>query len=913
MATIVTVYTGLSAVNRPLTNAEIDANFINLNTAVSNAVSNYIRTSITATANQTNFTAQYTPGYLQVYINGIVLNSTDYTATNGTSVVLSMAAALGDIVEIVGYTIGVNFNTGIGSQNIDGGVPGSKYTGILTSISGGTATSALVDNTLPYNSVFPTITGTVEFGQTLTLNPGTWTGTPTPTFTYIWQQYPTNTIAGATGTSYTLVSSDVGKQIRASVTATNVLGSVSSNTAYTSVVIANNSAPVNTVAPVITGTLQAGQTLTASTGTWSGYPTPTYTYQWQQNNQTNIAGATSSNYTLTADDINFTVRCVVTATNSSGNTSANSASTTYITAGNNAPVNTAVPTITGIAQVGNTLTATTGTWTGTPTYTYQWINNLFVLLGTASSYTVVSGDIGKTIYCQVTATNTDGRVSANSVSTAAVTTPSNSAPVNTAAPVITGTPAVGQTLTTNTGTWSGYPTPTYTYQWIRNNINITGATTSTYIPVSGDELTTIYCRVTATNSSGSGVQISASVTIVQGLATFSFGTIPSSINEGTDGTFNVNTTNVSNGAKLWWSINNTSTVDADFSPISGFFTISGNTGAFFVSPTADTTTEGTETFTVSIRTGSTTGTVVATSGSVTINDTSTAPAATGKAIFAYGIKIPSTATNISNLVSTTGVVATDTTGVGTARSGLAAAGYGIDKGIFGYGGGPTTNITNLVSNTGAISADTTGVGTARYYLAAAGYGGDKAIFGFGIGSVSVIVNLVSNTGTVATDTTGSGTARYGLAAAGYGTDKAIFGYGADNPSTFYSMTNKVSNTGVVAADTTGVARARLGLGAAGYGGDKAIFAYGYNNSYLSANNLVSNTGVVAAENFGAGSLRAYVAAAGYGGDKAIFGYGTTSPGTSYLSETNKVSNTGTVSSNTTGVGTARYSLAAAGF
>jgi hypothetical protein len=138
MATIVTRDTGATAVNRPLTIAEVDTNFINLNAAISGVSSSfttYIRTSITATAAQTNFTAQYTLGYLQVYINGVLLNSSDYTATSGTNVVLGIAAALGDIVEIISFTLS---GSG-GNTNIDGGIPSSIYSLSATQvISGGT-------------------------------------------------------------------------------------------------------------------------------------------------------------------------------------------------------------------------------------------------------------------------------------------------------------------------------------------------------------------------------------------------------------------------------------------------------------------------------------------------------------------------------------------------------------------------------------------------------------------------------------------------------------------------------------------------------------------------------------------------------------------------------------------------------
>lgn len=93
------------------------------------------------------------------------------------------------------------------------------------------------------------------------------------------------------------------------------------------------------------------------------------------------------------------------------------------------------------------------------------------------------------------------------------------------------------------------------------------------------------------------------------------------VNEGSSLTFNVSTSNVSNGTTLYWTVTNA----GDFNISSGSFTINNNAGSFFVTPAADLTTEGPETFTASIRTGSTSGTIVATSATVTINDTSTAP------------------------------------------------------------------------------------------------------------------------------------------------------------------------------------------------------------------------------------------------------------------------------------------------
>lgn len=79
--------------------------------------------------------------------------------------------------------------------------------------------------------------------------------------------------------------------------------------------------PSNSVAPAITGTAQEGQTLTCSTGTWSG--SPTYTYQWKRNGN-NITSATNSTYTLVTADVGQNILCTVTATNFVGSSTADS-------------------------------------------------------------------------------------------------------------------------------------------------------------------------------------------------------------------------------------------------------------------------------------------------------------------------------------------------------------------------------------------------------------------------------------------------------------------------------------------------------------------------------------------------------------------------------------------------------------
>jgi hypothetical protein len=123
-----------------------------------------------------------------------------------------------------------------------------------------------------------------------------------------------------------------------------------------------------------------------------------------------------------------------------------------------------------------------------------------------------------------------------------------------------------------------------------------------------------------------------------------------SVNEGSSLTFNVTGTNIVNGTYYF-----TVTNSGDFGTSSGSFTITSNAGSFSVTPTADVTTEGAETFTASVRTGSTGGTIVATSASITINDTSTTPTPTysvtpsaGSVIETQTVTFNVTGTNITN-------------------------------------------------------------------------------------------------------------------------------------------------------------------------------------------------------------------------------------------------------------------------
>lgn len=113
--------------------------------------------------------------------------------------------------------------------------------------------------------------------------------------------------------------------------------------------------PKSTAAPTISGSPAVGQTLMASTGTWSGKPT-IFTYQWQRCDVAAsacapIASATSATYVVTDADVGSTLRVAVTARNVVGSATASSAPTDVIPA-SGAPVEAALPRLAGVAQIG---------------------------------------------------------------------------------------------------------------------------------------------------------------------------------------------------------------------------------------------------------------------------------------------------------------------------------------------------------------------------------------------------------------------------------------------------------------------------------------------------------------------------------------------------------------------------------
>lgn len=139
------------------------------------------------------------------------------------------------------------------------------------------------------------------------------------------------------------------------------------------------------------------------------------------------------------------------------------------------------------------------------------------------------------------------------------------------------------------------------------------------------ETETVILQLRTESVSGSVVATSGTVTVIDKTAVYAVSENTTSVNEGSSVTFTVTTVNVADGTTLYWTTSGTAGA-TDFSDdaASGSFTVTSNTGSIVRTIKSDLSTEGSETFTLSVRTGSISGTIVATSNTVTINDTSVA-------------------------------------------------------------------------------------------------------------------------------------------------------------------------------------------------------------------------------------------------------------------------------------------------
>ena len=300
-------------------------------------------------------------------------------------------------------------------------------------------------------------------------------------------------------------------------------------------------APTNT-APTVANTIP-NQTATAGTAFSYAFlantfadtdPGDTLTYTATQSDDTalpswlSFAAATRTfSGTPTAADVG-TVSVKVTASDGHGGSVSDTFDIVVSAAANT--LATGAPTITGTAQVGQTLTAATTAITDADgltsvSYTYQWIRvatdntETNISSATASTYTLVAADQGTTV--KVTVSFTDDANNPETLTSAATATVSAAAnTLATGAPTITGTAQVGQTLTAGTTAImdaDGLTSVSYTYQWIRvatdnTETNISSATASTYTLVAADQGTTVKVTVSFTDDANNPETLTSAAT-----------------------------------------------------------------------------------------------------------------------------------------------------------------------------------------------------------------------------------------------------------------------------------------------------------------------------------------------------------------------------------------------------------------
>lgn len=365
-------------------------------------------------------------------------------------------------------------------------VPGQERTGIdIGLVAWQTLTSAT-----------PTISGKAAVGVTLQAVTGTWTsGTA---FTYKWLANGA-AVSGATSPTFALTPAMLGKRISVTVTGTKpgfrTIVKTSAQTA--AVALGTLAAPT----PAVSGSLAVGYRLTAVTGAWT--TGTALKYQWYAGGVA-ISGATASKFTLTTaqKDKQMAVRVTGTLTGYTSTSKTSPLTAKVTTVG--------TPTITGIARTGSTLTASPGVWAPSTAFAYQWYAAGVAIAGaTSTTFTPSATQDGKAITVRVTGSKAGyGTVARTSAPTLKV--------MRYSTPTITGSLAVGITLTAKANTWS--TGTVFTYQWYAAGVAITGATKSTFVLTTAQRDKQMSVRITGAQAGYTTVAatsaLSAKVTTV---------------------------------------------------------------------------------------------------------------------------------------------------------------------------------------------------------------------------------------------------------------------------------------------------------------------------------------------------------------------------------------------------------------
>ena len=445
-------------------------------------------------------------------------------------------------------------------------VDGVKLSGVLELVVPGPSSNSAATGA-------PTISGTARVGESLTASTSDIAdadGLANASFTYQWLADDLD-ISGATGSSYTVVTADAGKVIKVTVSFTDDAGNEESVTSAATAVVTQPPLTASThdvpeshdgataftfelrfsEEPVggFSATTLRDQALTVSGGTI----TNVRQLETGKNLKWEITLQPSGNEEVTVILLP-TIDCAALGAICAGDGRGLSVGQAILVLGPPNSAASGAPTINGTAQVGEILTASTSSiadadGVANATFTYQWLADDADISGaTGSSYTLVAADEGKVI--TVTVSFTDDAGNAETLTSAATTAvaPSggstnslersdqedvqeNSAASG--APTINGTAQVGEILTASTSGISdadGLANASFTYQWLADDADINGATTSSYTVVAADAGKTIKVHVSFTDDDGNEESVTSAATaaVTQPPVTATFHDGPSS-------------------------------------------------------------------------------------------------------------------------------------------------------------------------------------------------------------------------------------------------------------------------------------------------------------------------------------------------------------------------------------------------
>ncbi|MGH3473602.1 MAG: CHAP domain-containing protein [Aeromicrobium sp.] len=251
------------------------------------------------------------------------------------------------------------------------------------------------------NGPLPSVTGTPKVGSTLTATAGTWSPSDV-TLRYQWLRDGV-IITGATRTSYTLTSDDVGHAMTISVTGSK--SGFASRTASSAPTGPVTAGALTSATPTISGTPRVGSALTAEPGSW-GPGAVTFTYQWLADG-TAIGGAANKTFVPTDAELGKRISVKVTGRMTGvDSVTAESARTAVVARrGVNPPatVRSSIPTVTGEAKRGRYLTGSPGAWgPDGVALTYEWLRGDVVVASGSTRYKVRNTDLGHRLTFRVT-------------------------------------------------------------------------------------------------------------------------------------------------------------------------------------------------------------------------------------------------------------------------------------------------------------------------------------------------------------------------------------------------------------------------------------------------------------------------------------------------------------------------------